>query len=183
MFKINLVPEVKQEQLKINKINTILTSTAIGAGVSILVIIVLFSIYIGARAAQISGIDKETTKVNEELVAYKDLENTVISLETGLAEIKQVLNGGHKWSKFFVELEKVTPVDIQINNFSIENNNISMDLTGRNVKSIDRFIKSFSTYKNGDQLLFKDVVVSGFSKKDGGQVSFQSKMTFVGGLE
>ena len=114
--------------------------------------------------------------------------------------IKEIINGGSKWSNFFDELEKVTPTDIQIKTLSIQGNQITMDLVGKDVTSIDRFIKSFSTFKvktepektvaSGDNKtttsqgknLFENVDVSGYSAKDDGNVILQAKMNLVEGL-
>jgi Tfp pilus assembly protein PilN len=181
-MKINLVPEVKQEQNRVRKLNMITTSVATFVGIGFAVIIVVLLSYNVARKAQISRIDADTTKINSELEAYKDLEQTVTSLETGLAQVKQVLNGGPKWSSFFSEIEKVTPGDTQITSFDIKSQAISMEVKGKEVKSIDRFIRSFASFKVNDRNLFSDVAVSGYTKETNGNVTFSAKMNLVGGV-
>jgi Tfp pilus assembly protein PilN len=181
-MKINLVPEVKQEQIKIAKINMIVTSIATIVGILLAAVVLILITYNLGIKAQISRIDSDTRKINQELEAYKDLEQTVISLETGLREIKSVLSGGAKWTNLMGELEKATPADIVVNSFAISGQDINMELTGREVKSIDRFLKSFSSYSVKDQKVFTDVAVNGYNKKDDGTVSFSSKMKLTGGL-
>ncbi len=181
MFKINLIPEVKQEQLKTQKINATITSVTILVAIIMGVIVFGLLFYNVGRKAQLSMINGDITKINEELEPYKDLEATVMNLETGLKEIKQILVGGPKWTGFFDELEKVTPGDVQITSFDIKGNAITIDATGKEVKSIDRFVKSFSNYKVDDKNLFSDVVVSGYTSKEG-DVTFQAKMNLVGGV-
>jgi Tfp pilus assembly protein PilN len=181
MFKINLVPEVKQEQIKLKKINFTVTTVAIVVAAVVVIVSLILLSYIVARKAQISSINKETDKINGELVAYKDLEQTVITLEGGLTDIKQIITGGPKWSKFFTELEKVTPGDVQLTSLKVDGNSITMDVVAKDVKSIDRFIKSFSNYKIDDKNLFSDVLVSGYEKKES-SVTFQAEMSLVGGV-
>ncbi len=182
MFKINLIPEVKIEQQKLHKINAVMTTTATVTGIILGVLIFGLLAYNVTRQVQISSLNSNINKTKEELVAYADLEKTVISLEKGLAEIKQILSGGTKWSKFFVELEKATPADTQIVAFDITGNTITLTVTGNDIRSIDRFIKSFSSYKVNDQNLFKDVAVSGYTTKDNGKISFQVTMTLESGV-
>lgn len=180
-MKINLVPEVKQDQIRIRKINMLLTTIASITGVVLVAVILLLTVYIGIRKAQISRIEAATDKVNTELEVYKDLEQTVISLETGLREAKDIIDGGPKWVNFMTELEKVTPADISLSNLSVKGNELTMRVNGRDVKSIDRFIKSFSNYKIKDKNLFTNVSVSSYSKK-GTAVAFDAKMNLDKGL-
>lgn len=182
MSKINLIPEIKQEQIKIRKLNILSTSIAVVAGSIVFVVIIILLSFIAVQKAQINGVEKETNKVNDQLKAYKNLEETVITLERGLNEAKSVLNGGPRWTIFFAELEKATPGDIQINNFSIQDNAISLSLTGKNVESIDRFIKSFSNYKLEEKNLFSNIVVNGFTKPDANKVNFQATLNLEKGI-
>lgn len=180
MFKINLVPEVKQEQLKIKKLNVLVTSIVSGIVIFMVAVILIFSSYILVKKTQISRIEKDTTKVQEELKKYEGLEKTVLTLEGGLKEIKRILGNGQKWSKFFVELEKVTPEDTQVTSLSIKDNLITVQVVGRNVESIDRFVKSFSNYKVKDNNLFTNVKVNGFTEANN-KVNFQATMNLNSG--
>lgn len=181
MFKINLIPEVKEQQLKTKKINTTVTSVTVLVAVVMGIIVFGLLLYDIGRKAQLSLVNNDIKKINTQLEPYKDLEATVLNLETGLKEIKQILIGGPKWTKFFDELEKVTPADVQITNFDIKGNAVTIDATGSSVKSIDRFIRSFSSYKVNDKSLFSDVTVTGYTTKDS-KVTFQAKMNLVGGV-
>jgi Tfp pilus assembly protein PilN len=181
MFKINLIPEVKQQQIKLKKINTTVTTVTVIVAIVMGIIIFGLLFYNIGRKAQLSLVNNDIEKINTQLEPYKDLEATVMNLETGLKEIKQILTGGPKWTKFFDELEKVTPADVQITNFDIKGNAVSIDATGAKVQSIDRFIRSFSSYKVDDKTLFSDVAVTGYTVKDG-KVTFQAKMNLVGGV-
>ena len=200
MFKINLVPEVKQQQQKAYRYNTMATAAVIIVAIVVGVIVLVLLSYNLAKSRQLSNTNKEIASVKQSLEPYKDLEQTVISLESGLADIKQIINGGTKWSLFFTELEKATPADTQINSLDVTGVEITMELTGKDVNSIDRFIKSFSSFKvkpstespaettnqavddSTGRNLFQNVNVSGYSSKDDGKVIFQAKMSLVEGL-
>jgi len=181
MLSINLVPEVKKEQAKLKKINLTVTSMAVVVGGILLVAILMIGSLYGYRAARIAAVEKDTTKIEDELKPYKELEDSVTTLENGLADINRIVNGGRDWTAFFEEIEKATPTDIQFMSFQISGNTISASLKGRDVKSIDRFIKSFSTYEDSEKnLMFANVAVDGYTAADNGQVTFQSKFDVVG---
>jgi Tfp pilus assembly protein PilN len=181
-MKINLIPEVKQEQLRIQKLNATATTVATVVFFVIGSIIICLSIYNIIKTTQIATAKKNITKVNKQLEAYKDLEETVYSLENGLKEAKQIITGGAKWSKFFEELEKATPGDVQISQFEISGNEIKITAKPREVASIDRFIKSFSNYKVDNKNLFENVSVPGYTTDPEKGISFQSTLTLIGGI-
>jgi len=180
-MKINLIPEVKQEQLRIQKLNATATTVATVAFFIVGSIIICLSIYNIVKTTQIASTKRNIEKTKQELEAYKDLEETVVSLENGLNEAKQILSGSPKWSKFLVELEKVTPNDVQFSALTFKGNQVTATLKGKNVSSIDRFLKSFSTYKVNDKNLFDGVVVNGYTTEQG-VVTFQAQFALVGGV-
>jgi len=200
MFKINLVPEVKQQQQRAYRYNTMATTGVIIIAIIFGVAVLGLLSYDLAKSRQLATAKKDITTVEQSLAPYKNLEQTVIVLENGLTDIKEIINGGSKWSRFFTELEKVTPADTQISSFDIKGNEITMDVNGKNVDSIDRFLKSFSNFKVKADLvnatapvettisdgegknLFKNVNVLGYSAKGDGKVAFTAKMSLVEGL-
>lgn len=182
MMKINLVPEVKQEQIRLKKINAISVTFAIIVGAVIVAIILSITSFNVFKLTQINSVENKTEKINNELKAYKDLEESVITLEKNLNDIKGIISGGPRWSKFFDELEKATPADIQIKTFEIVNNDqAKMHLEGQDVKSIDRFIKSFGSYKVSDSNLFTNVDVKSYTIGEKG-VSFDATLSINKGL-
>ena len=181
MLSINLVPEVKKEQAKLKKINLIVTTMAVIVGGTLLAIVLVLGSLYGYRSAKISSVNNDIKTKEGELVAYKDLENSVATLESGLVDINKIVSGGRNWTNFFGEIEKATPADVQFGSLQISENVITASLTGRDVKSIDRFIKSFSSYKDSSgNNMFANVEVDGYSIKEGDKVSFQAKFDIMG---
>lgn len=178
MLNINLVPEVKKEQAKLKQLNlTVSTIAFVVGGVVVAAILILGSL-LAYRTAATSSLKTKIAAKEGELKAYKDLEDSVITLENGLADIKQITSGGRNWTDFFEEVEKATPGDIQFSSFKVSGNIITADIKGKDVKSIDRFLKSFTNYKDaGGNNMFSGVAVDGYTAKDGGGVTFQAKLT------
>jgi hypothetical protein len=181
MLSINLVPEVKKEQAKLKKINLTVTTVAVVVGGILLAAVLLISSLLGYRTVRIGTVKGNITKIEGELEVYKELEESVNTLENGLADIKKIVSGGRNWTEFFAEIENATPADIQFTNFQVSGNTISASVKGKEVKSIDRFIKSFTNYQNSAKTkMFANVVVDGYTVAEGGMVSFQAKFDVVG---
>jgi hypothetical protein len=181
MVNINLVPEVKKEQTRVKQVSVLVTTVAVIVGGVLLAAILLLGSLLGYRSTKISSVNKDITKIQDELKAYKELEDSVVTLERGLAEIKGIIAGGRDWTAFYGDIEKATPSDIQFVSFKVSGSTVSADLVGKDVKSIDRFIKSFSNYKgSNNENLYANVAVDGYTSKDDGSVSFQAKFDVVG---
>jgi hypothetical protein len=181
MSKINLIPEVRQEKLRLQRLNSVTTTAAVVVAVVFVAVIIILSLYAGVLAAQKSSINHDINSVQESLNTMKDLEKTVTNLEGGLADIKEIVNGNKDWSSFLTVLEKSTPGDIQFTNLAINSGVANASLVGKDIKAIDRFINSFSNVKNdkGDNY-FSDVKVTGYSRKDNGQYTFQTTFNLNG---
>jgi len=181
MLNINLVPEVKKEQARVKKVNLSVTTFAFVVGGVLLTAVLILGSLLGFRSTRISSVDKSIKKIEDELVAYKELEDSVLTLENGLADIKQIVTGGRDWTIFYGDIEKAMPADTQFSSFKVSGNTVTADVNGKDVKSIDRFIKSFSDFKNsGGNNVYANVVVNGYTTKDNGEVSFQVVFDVVG---
>ncbi len=174
-MKINLIPEVKREQLKIRNLNLWMTNIAIALGVVFGAVILLMSIYIGGVSAKISSTNTQIADLETKLKAYKSLEETVISIEQGVKEVRQILDTDDKWDRVFKMFEGATPGDIRFKtmNFTPELK-VTADLEGKDVKSIDRFIKSFESYQYNDKSAFSKVDVGGYTTNEKGLVTFSA---------
>lgn len=196
MFKVNLAPEIQQERIRVKRINFL--ATIISVVIGGLLFLVLF-VLLGADAlwtGQRNKVQHDIDSVNAELNSdeFKQLADTVISLQNSLSSIDQLIKNRPSWRRFFEYLESATPQDIQINSITIsDNGQLNMQLTGYSPDSVGRFIKAFQDFQvplldnNGNTKkddkgndittkVFKDVDVPGYSKGSG--VSFTAKMTF-----
>jgi Tfp pilus assembly protein PilN len=183
MSKINLIPEVKQKKQKIQKVNATVSSITTFTGVVLIGLIVILLGYNGVLLAQIKSTNDKIAKTEASIKTMKDLEDQVVNLEQGLKDVKLITEKNKSWTKFFSELEKATPDDVQFLSFAINGNQVTAGLKGKEVNSIDRFISSFTNYKDkNDQNLFGEVVVNSYNKKDTGQYLFQAKFNVNEGI-
>ncbi len=176
MSKINLIPEVRQKKIKIAQTNKMVTSAAVILAVATVAAALSLAAYAAVLTTQKSMIEGNIVKVQDSLDTMKDLETTVANLENGLLEIKGIIAGDKNWNNLMGHFEKFTPSDIQITNFAVEGGRVTLSLKGKEVKSIDRFITSFSNAKNPDKKnYFSDVVVNGYNKDEASGVTFTAK--------
>jgi len=146
MFKINLVPEVQQQKQKIAKRNTVATIVAVGIiAVCVVTLFIIGAVKV-AENLELNKTNKEIEDIKVESEQYKELEETVISLEEGLAGIKQILSGDNAWTKLLPHLEAATPEDVQYSQISLSGNQIQADLKGKNINSLARLIESYKNY-------------------------------------
>lgn len=177
MSKINLIPEVRRQKLKLQQVNKTVTSLAVLLGIILAAVIIGLSVYAGIIKAQTNSLDGKIEKVQDSLDTMKDLEATVLNLETGLTDIKAIIAGAKDWGNLFSLLERYTPGDIQITNFTVNGSSVTMSLKGKSVEAIDRFIASFSAAKDdNDQNCFSNVVVNGYTKKGATEVVFSAAL-------
>ena len=147
-MKINLIPEVKKEQLKIKTTNLWVTNVAIAIAIFCGATLLLLGIFIAGTKVNIKSTESETAKLETTLESYKTLEATVISIEQGVREVGQILANEDKWPTVFTMIEGATPDDIRFKSLDISADlNVTAELEGKDINSIDRFIKSFSSFK------------------------------------
>lgn len=183
MTKINLIPEVKQREQKIQRVNALTTSISIMIAIALVCVVGGIFAWNQIKSQRISSTNKKIENIKDELKPFQELEENVLMLEKGLKEIKNIIDGDKKWSIFFIELEKVTPADIQIIKFEKTGDDISMDLMTKNVIGVDRFIRSFSGYKYNEENLFQEVKVNGYTRDEGTKtINFKATMKLNSGI-
>lgn len=170
MAKINLAPDVRLDKLKTKRRNFLVTISAIGVLAAMVVFILIIQGYRWSRVYSLDVTKKKIADTKEELKTYKDIEDMVINIEQGIKAVNDIEQGEPKWSKFFPEIEKVTPNDIRFISLSPIGNKFTAKVEGQNVSSIARLIKSLEGYeykvnandKTGKKL-FKNVNVDSYS--------------------
>lgn len=147
MFRINLVPEIQEQKQKLNRINYTTTVVSIICGSVTVVVLLIIGGMLVANKSGISSAEKKITSLNNQLAEYKELEENVLSLESGLAGAKAIIDGSNNWTLLLPHLEKATPADIKFTRLALKDNLITAELAGRDVNSLARFVESFKKYE------------------------------------
>lgn len=147
MFKINLVPEVQEEKVRSQKINSVATFASAGVvAICVITAAIMGGFYV-VKNGELEDTKRAIASTEEEVGQFKDLEKTVLSLEQGLAGVKQILDGNNRWTKLLPHLEKATPSDIKFTKLTLSEGKVSADLEGQSVNSLARFVESYKKYK------------------------------------
>lgn len=147
MFKINLVPEIQKNKnttAKLNSYATIFSTVLVIATVSVLVIMYIVT---ETQKAFITKTDNSIQRVKDESEQYKELEETVISLEKGLNNVKKTLGYENNWTLLLPHLEGAMPKDARYGRLIIEDGNlISAEIIGKSIDGLARFLESYKSY-------------------------------------
>lgn len=157
MFKINLVPEVQEKKNTVKKMN-FYANIGVGAvlGVLVVSILIINGVTI-AKKVSLGNTNEEIASLENEIKDYAELEKTVISLEQGLAGIKQITDGANSWTKILPHIEKATPTDAKFTTLKLGTGTIDGNVTAATVDSLAKMIESFKSYQvivltgSGDQ--------------------------------
>ncbi len=147
MFKINLVPEVQQKKQALAQKNTYVTIFSISVFSIIAAALIIMGSINVAQKLSLKNTNEKIDQTKEEATEYEDLKQSVLSLESGLNGIKEILNSQNTWSKIFPHLEAATPQDIQFKSIQVEGDQITATIDGRDINSLSRFIESYQTYQ------------------------------------
>jgi len=179
MSNINLISEVNLEKLKVKKRNFVVMFAAIVVLTVLVVVTLLLQGYKWVRGTSLKNTEQKVTETRGELEQYKDIETTIVNIETGLKAIEDIEGNEHKWSLFLPHLEKATPFDVQFTSLNQNGRTFTSNALGRSVASIGRTVYALEEYKYKDsktgeeRKLFGNVNISGYSKdKKKGTVSF-----------
>jgi hypothetical protein len=148
MFQINLVPEVQQQKQNQAKRNTYATFFSISLVIITISSIVILGVIKVAQDVRLKSVESKIEKVEEESLQYKDLEETVLSLEAGLNAFKSIMNGENSWTRLLPHIEAATPVDVTYTRIDIAAGGlITAELRGETIESLAKFNNSYKHYQ------------------------------------
>lgn len=182
MFKINLVPEIQEQKQRVSKTNsTVVTISVIVVAVLGGLVLALSGLLVATKVS-LASTQSKIASTQQEVDKYKELEQTVASLENGLAQVKKIFDGQNDWSKLFPHLEAATPNDIAFTQLSLAPGTISANLTGKSVDSLARFVESYKNYQlvsfSGTGT-FGDTVTISIDGTEAGKTFVKSNGTWV----
>lgn len=180
MSKINLISDVNLEKLKIKRRNFLMMFTAGVVLAALVIVALLLQGYKWVRQGSLEKTEEKIASTMTELDGYRDIETTILNIETGLKAIEDIESKEHKWSLFLPHLEKAIPSDVQFTSLSQNGNTFQASAVGRNISSVGRTIYALEEYKykdpktNEEKSLFGNTSISGYTKdKKKGTVSFE----------
>ncbi len=147
MIEINLIPDVKRELIKAQKVRSLVISSSILISIAVVGAVVLLALYVfGGQLLRNNLADSEIDKRGEELSQVEDLPE-ILTLQNQLMNISDLQNEKQINSRIFKMLEAVIPPGVneaKISRFSVEKDTSTIRLEGqtRSFDSMEVFKKT-----------------------------------------
>lgn len=132
MIEINLIPDVKQELIKAQRVRTLVISSAILAGLAALALVAVLSVYVfGVQTVRSAIADQSIKTENDKFASVEDL-SKVLTIQNQLTKISALNDQKKIDSRIFDVLAALVSSDpnaIQVSNLSIdaETNTITIE--------------------------------------------------------
>jgi hypothetical protein len=166
MIEINLVPDVKQELIKAQRVRSVVISTSIFAGIIALAIVGVLSAYVfGVQTVRSALSDDAIKKGGAQLANVEDL-SKVLTIQNQLSKISELNSQKKIDSRVFDVLQAVIPPppnNIQVSSLVIDAANSRISLEGQTptYDTLEVFKKTIDgaviTYKIDDEELQTDL--------------------------
>ncbi len=158
MIEINLVPDVKQELIKAQRIRSMVVTIAIFIGFASLAIVTLLAIYVfGVQTVRGSISDNEINKSSEELSQVEDLSKT-LTIQNQLTKLSNLHREKAVSSRIFDLLNAVIPPPpnhIQISTLSVDVSSGLVVIEGQAENSYEA-VEVFKKTIEGAKIKYKD---------------------------
>lgn len=136
MIEINLVPDVKQELIKANRVRTVVVSTAILVGVIAVGIVVLLAVYLFlGQTVRSNIVDGQIDDKYNQLSEVEDLDNT-LTIQNQLSTVTQLHDDKNITSRFFdllVAMNPAAPNQVSFSTARVESEEKTIRLEGQAV--------------------------------------------------
>lgn len=134
MIQINLIPDVKQELIKAQRVRSVVISISILTGMASVGILALLCFWVFAVQSVRSGIlDDDIDKKGVQLSEVKDL-SKILTIQNQLSKIESLSQTKTMDSRLFDMLNSVIPAypnDVKISAISIDSDNKAIEIEGQ----------------------------------------------------
>ncbi|HUC96536.1 MAG TPA: hypothetical protein VMR16_02615 [Candidatus Saccharimonadales bacterium] len=138
MIEINLVPDVKQELIKAQKVRSKVIAGAIFVGLASVAVVVLLAVYVfGVQTARGLIEDSQIKSKSDTLLSVTDLSKT-LTIQNQLTKISALNNGKNIYSRVFDLLTAIIPPapnDVQISNLTVDSTTSTITINGQAANS------------------------------------------------
>jgi Tfp pilus assembly protein PilN len=169
MIQLNLLPDVKLEYIKAQRARRLTLSMALLVSAVAVVILVLLLSYEGLQKKHLSDLKQDISSETSQLKGKPNIQE-ILTVQNQLNSLTMLHSDKPAASRLFGYLQEVTPVDVSINNLTIDFSGQTIVLTGTadSLASINTYVDNLksATYvssSNSKTAAFSNVVLSSFS--------------------
>jgi hypothetical protein len=176
MLQFNLLPDIKQEHIKSQKLKqTVVTLSGLVAIGALTIMILLFMVVNVLQKKHLKDVNADIKTYSSKLQSTPDL-NKILTVQNQLNSLPAMHDKKPVALRLFNYLSQVVPAKISISNLSVDfvQSTIKIDGTADSISTINQFVDTlkFTTYSDssGDtnKNAFTNVVLTSFSKSDKG---------------
>jgi Tfp pilus assembly protein PilN len=177
MIQINLLPSIKAEYVKAQRTKrTVISVSVIAIAISLGIVGILASVAFGAQQLQLSNLQKDIEKSEQNIKAVPDLDK-ILTIQNQLLALTPLHESKPVMSRVFTYLQQTTPEQVTIENYTIKNDEYAWTVQG-NAPSLELVNKYVDTLKFTEIALqnesdeptkaFSEVVLTSFTKTEDG---------------
>lgn len=182
MIQFNLLPDVKLEYIKARRLKrTVMISSVAVAGVSVTILILLFSYVNFAQKRHMDNLSNDIKSESKQLQGKQDL-NKILTVQNQLGSLSSLHGAKPVTSRTFIYIQQVTPANVTISSLSIDYEKQTMEIKGEadSLAGVNTFVDTlkFTDYQlnetDGEGATktaapvrsFSSVVLSSFSRDE-----------------
>ena len=172
MIQFNLIPPVKKEYLKIQRLrDSVILISSIVTGVSFVIFLNLFVYVSFIQNSSLNNLDNIVRTKSSFLSGNSNL-NKILTIQNQLSSLPQVESNLPKSSRLFAYINQVTPTSATISSMAVDFTQNTMSITGAadSLATVNQFIDTlkFTKYTASQASLspqpaFSSVVLNTFS--------------------
>lgn len=183
MIQFNLLPDIKVQYLRTRRIKrVVILIAALVTGVSLTVMIVLFSIVHFLQKQHIDNLSGDIAATTKAIQDIPDLDK-MLTVQNQLNNIAQLHGNKPVASRMIDYLGQITPADLTIANLEVNFEETTMSFTGAasSLANVNKFVDTlkFTRYEAGEDggNAFSNVVLASFGRDDRG-ASYQVNLVY-----
>jgi Tfp pilus assembly protein PilN len=174
MIQFNLLPDVKLEFIKTQRLKrTVILICQIVGGTALFVLIMMFLLVNVVQKRHLSNLNKDINKYTSELKNTKDIDK-ILTIQSQLNSLPDLHNKKVVASRLFKYISQLTPAQATMASINIDfvAHKINISGSADNLATVNKFVDTlkFTNFESVDQAVkgqaFSSVVLTGFSKGD-----------------
>lgn len=181
MTQLNLLPDVKLEYIKSQRLRRLVLSVAVLVSLAAIVLLILLLGVDGLQKKHLSDLNRDINSETSQLQNKPNI-NQILTVQNQLQSLTALHASKPAASRLFDYLNEVTPAQVSIDNFSIDFTQQTATITGTAdaLSSINKYVDTLkdTTYssntQSGNKPAFSNVVLSAFSLNNGSKDSTQA---------
>lgn len=174
MIQFNLLPDIKLEYIKSQRIKRMVISIAIVVTLACVAIVSILAINVyGVQKSHIDNLSQDISDGEAEIQSIDQFDR-ILTVQNQLVSIPDLHGQKPVTSRLFSMIESITPSDVRINRFEVDFESSSAKLSGQadDLASVNKFVDTikFTNYilesedENLTSRAFSNVVLTNFSR-------------------